>query len=100
MSEIIKVNTDRMGMDIERLDLLIKVFRKRLESMKAHADIIISILSEEERSKYIGPLREGIEILDETVNNYELMNQFEESARRKYDKCTDRVEAVIRGIKI
>lgn len=96
----IKVNTHRLGNDVDQISACIQSMKQQIELLRNCITRMNSMWTSEAKTQFVKDCETQIQNLSERIKYLERMYKYEDNARRQYEACENRVSQVISRIRI
>lgn len=100
MTDIIKINTDRLKNDTSDIAQHISSIRKLITDLTGHNLVLDGMWDGPSSEAFKMAFQSDIAMLDGIMGSLEELNRFEDNARQKYDECEGKVSELVDQIKI
>lgn len=100
MADKIRINTDRLGTDAERIQGYIENIVKEMAGIRQNAAALESMWEGPGSSAFHKAFRDDMEIVAEAVRDMKSIYEYDADAKRKYEQCDRKISSMIAEIKM
>ncbi|MBR0373659.1 MAG: WXG100 family type VII secretion target [Mogibacterium sp.] len=100
MADIIKVNTKRLGTDAAEIRNNIREIEKQIASLRTHSSVLDGMWDGPSSEAFKMSFASDITALETVVSTLKAINNYEDNAKVKYDRCEQEVSALVNQIRV
>ena len=100
MANAIKVNTDSLGRSADQVSVCIRNLKKHMTNLRQEKQEIDRMWDGDAGDAFKAAFDEDIEALDSFIQNLEKINEYENTAKEKYEKCEMRVGELVNSLRV
>lgn len=100
MGDLIKVNTSRLKDDVAEIKGYLKSIETGIADLKGHNAALDAMWDGPSSEAFKTAFAEDIAALEQIVKSITSLNEYEDNAREKYDKCEQKVADLVNQIKV
>lgn len=99
-SEKIKISTQRLSTDADKVNRSISDIVKQLNNMENSVTQLDKMWEGESSEAFKKAFHDDIALAEKMISNLNKIYQYEENAKNKYDACENKVGQMVNNIKI
>lgn len=99
-SNHIKINTNRLNSDAERIAGLIQTMKKELSNMKGSVNDMNKMWEGPTKIAFMQAVNRDTQALQDLINSLESIQKYEVSAKKEYEKCESQVSQLVDSIRV
>ena len=100
MADIIKVNTRRLGTDADEFRNNIRDIESHIASLRTHSSVLDGMWDGPSSEAFKLSFASDITALEAIVSTLKGINNYEDNAKTKYDRCEQEVSALVNQIRV
>lgn len=100
MADRIRINTDRLGTDAERIQGCIGAITKEISNMKQSVAALEHMWEGSGRDAFHKAFWEDMEIIGSAVQGMTEIYQYDTNAKKQYEQCDRKVASLIADIRV
>lgn len=100
MSDCIKVNTVRLGVDAGRINAAIQKVKSKMEQMEGSVAEMDRMWDGPGSEAFRKTFQDDVKAMNLIIKRLEWVYQYEVKAKKEYEACESRVHELVAGIRI
>lgn len=100
MANQIAVDTRKLGNDADDVGTYIKNIKKQIEDMKTSVSELDAMWDGPSSEAFRKTFNKDMKAMEDVIEGLEDLKKYEDQAKKKYEKCEDKVAELISEIKI
>lgn len=100
MAEIIKINTNRLGADADRIHSYIENIIKEISNMRQSVTVLEKMWEGSAKSAFYKAFWNDIKVIETVVNELKAIYEYDINAKKKYEQCDKQISFLIAEIPV